>query len=332
MATPSSDGCTSSFSSLVSVLPPALTLIAAAATLLLLTCTMTHVLSGSPLSQLGLRPAGRGLWSYLAGQLSPARPTGGIRGTWGYDSSLGSHSPVARVLFHVCAFCVAWAALLLGPAALSAVLAVVHPSASSEQQAEQCSADSDLLTITSPSVLSDGILAAAAYFGGLFLYHMVTPGVSHPGGPREHKIRRMPQWDDITSNADQDVAAKSGVEWRCAVADDSHNVTLERFGVIGSNNNNNHYDGNDDDAGIKLGMTGEPSGRQMWTWSGRKGNAASDGSAGAGTSAGGTLRQLLTPTRGKKKTGAAAVDEDLVQEMACGGRAPGFNPSVNPNR
>lgn len=329
-ATPSDDGCAAS--SLVSVLPPALTLIATATTLLLLTCTMTHVLSGSPLSQLGLRPAGRGLWTYLAGQLSPTRPTGGIRGTWGYDSSLGSHSPAVRVLFHICAYCMTWAALLVGPAAFSAVLAVVnHASASSsEQQQEQCNAganaNADLLTITSPSVLSDGIFAAAAYFGGLFLYHMVTPGVSHPGGPREHKIRRMPQWDDITSNADQDVAAKSGVEWRCAVADDSHNVTLERFGVAGSDGSSNASGG--DDGEIKLGMTGEPSGRQMWTWSSaRKGNAAADGSAG------GSLRQLLTPTRGKKKAAAAAaVNEDLVQEMACGGRSPGFNPSVNPNR
>lgn len=323
MATPSDDGCASS--SLMSILPLSLTLIATATTLLILACTMTHVLSGSPLSQLGMRPAGRGLWSYLAGQLSPARPPGGIRGTWGYDSSLGSHSPAARVLFHICAYCVTWAALLVGPAAFSAVLAVVNPSASSEQQQqqEQCIAGADLLTITSPSVLSDGIFAAAVYFGGLFLYHMVTPGVSHPGGPREHKIRRMPQWDDITSNADQDVAAKSGVEWRCAVADDSHNVTLERFGVAGSDSRNGAAGSQDE---IKLGMTGEPSGRQMWTWSSaRKGNAAADGSAG------GSLRQLLTPTRGKKKA-AAAVDEDVVQEMACGGRSPGFNPSVNPNR
>ena len=324
MVTPTDDGCASPSSSLLSVLPPALTLIATATTLLVLTCTMTHVLCGSPLSQLGLRPAGRGLWSYLAGQLSPTRPTGGIRGTWGYDSSLGSHSPIVRVLFHICVYCVIWAALLVGPAAFSAVLAVVVNSSASSAEQEQCSAGAgagaDLLTVASPSVLSDGIFAAAVYFGGLFLYHMATPGVSHPGAPREHKIRRMPQWDDIASNADQDVAAKSGVEWRCAVADDSHNVTLERFGVAGSDSSHDAAGGQEDE--IKLGMTGEPSGRQMWTWSSaRKANAAD-----------GSLRQLLTPTRGKKKTAAAAVDEDLVQEMACGGRSPGFNPSVNPNR
>lgn len=320
MATPSGDGCSAS-SSLMSALPPALALIATAATFFVLACTMTHVLSGSPLTQLGLRPSGRGLGSYLAGQLGPAWLTGGIRGTWGYDSSLGSHSPVARVLYHACAFCVAWAALVVGPPAFSAVQAVVHPS-SSEQQCGVVAAiipygaEDSLLTITSPSVLSDGIFAAAAYFGGLFLYHMVTPGVSHPGGPREHKIRRMPQWDNVTSNADEDVAARSGVEWRCAVAEDSHNVTMERFDIAAG-------DGDARGDEIKLGMTGEPSGRQMWTWSNRK---------GGNVSAGGTLRQLLTPTRGKKATAAVAVDEDLVQEMACAGRSPGFNPSVNPNR
>lgn len=314
---------------LSTALPPTLTLLTATTTLLIVTITLTHTLSGRPLRQLGVRPPGRGLWSYLGGQLR-----GGI-GTLGYDSSLGSHSPLVRVLFHICAFLAIWASLICGPVWVTTLTGFYNGIGGDD--ATKMMYCTTALSITSASVLSDGIVAAAAYFGGLFLYHMVTPGVSHPGGPREHKIRRMPTWDDVTTHAvtamkeNSAKEQKAEVKWRCAVAEDSHDVTLKRFGVseaAAKDDDSNNDSSNNDDAAVKLGMTGEPAGRQMWTWSPKK--VGSGGGTGGG-GAGDVLRQILTPTR--KSGGApAAVDEKLVEEMACGGRPAGFNPSVNPNR
>ncbi len=102
----------------------------------------------------------------------------------------------------------------------------------------------------------------------------VPRGVSHPGGPRPHKIMRMPQWTEgkehflsqqllsgdcssttISSSSDDKEQAVS-TKWRCAVAHDSHRDTIAKFNYIKSK------DG--DDISSKL-MTGEPFGRQIWT-------------------------------------------------------------------
>jgi len=82
----------------------------------------------------------------------------------------------------------------------------------------------------------------------------VPQGVSHPGGPRPHKILRVPKWTQGKEHflpkelllGDEDDLNKS--KWRCAVAHDAHRDTDAKF----------------DNAGWST-MTGEPFGRQIWT-------------------------------------------------------------------
>ncbi|KAL1514656.1 hypothetical protein AB1Y20_003746 [Prymnesium parvum] len=75
---------------------------------------------------------------------------------------------------------------------------------------------------------------------GLFLcWYASTPSlVSHPGGPRAHRILRQPQWPDKEWRLDRG--------WHCAVAEESHRLTEAEA---------------DTSAGS---LTGEPAGRQTW--------------------------------------------------------------------
>lgn len=133
------------------------------------------------------------------------------------------------------------------------------------------------------SVFQSGAVAFVAYSIFQFVIHYLLPAVSHPGGARDHKIQRIPKWEDKSTTL-----ASFAEKWRCTVADESHDVTASKF------------------KGTSGKITGEASGRQMWT------NAPSD----------------------KKHGKAASIDDKLVSEMAAGGRdEPGtFNPTKNPNR
>jgi len=178
--------------------------------LLILTLCFGHVCTGKPLDQLGQRPMGSGLWSFLYNQLND-----GV-GMWGYDSSLGAWSPLIRVSVHFSCMFGLWAVSLLFLG-----------------NAEQC--------VSSSTITLCGFVVFMAYLSFFYIYFHKLPNVSHPGGPRAHKIQRKPQWDNVTTHVDLTP------EWQCVVAEDSHQVTEARFeGTAGS-------------------LTGEPAGRQIWT-------------------------------------------------------------------
>ena len=69
------------------------------------------------------------------------------------------------------------------------------------------------------------------------LWYLLSPAVSHPGGPRAHRILREPQWPDKTW------PAPTG--WRCSIAEESHAHT---HGALRNGQE----------------LTGEPAGRQIW--------------------------------------------------------------------
>lgn len=220
--------------------------------LLILTLAFGHLMQGKPLDQLGQRPMGTGLWSFLHHQVHH-----GV-GIWGYDTSLGAWSPLIRVSIHFSCIFGLWAMSLL-------VLPV----------GDSC---------VSPSTITMcGIMVTVAYLTIFYVFFHCMHNVSFPGGPRASKIQRQPRWNNETTVLLQHPNIAN--HWRCAVAEDSHQITSTVFeGTAGS-------------------LTGEPAGRQIWT-------TAPDSNAS------------------RKR-----VDENMVQEMASGGRPPqGFNPSVNPNR
>ena len=82
-----------------------------------------------------------------------------------------------------------------------------------------------------------GKVISGVLLASLALFHRLMPGVSHPGGPRAHRILREPQWPDKTWHAP--------AGWRCEVAEASHTATHKELRN-----------------GQKL--TGEPAGRQTW--------------------------------------------------------------------
>jgi len=122
-------------------------------------------------------------------------------------------------------------------------------------------------------VLLDSYIVVVAYLSVLYYFHYVRPGVSDPGGPRAHAIQRKPQWSNTSTTLD------SGT-WRCLVAQEAHDDSERKFAP--------HQ------------LSGEPSGRQIWTMQGRGANGINE-------------------------------NEALVQEMASGGRMEGFNAAINPN-
>lgn len=231
----------------------------AAAGLFLLSIVTAHGLTSYPIHKLGKRPMGKGIWTYLSSQLFSS--TSGI---WGYDNSLGCFCPIWRLSFHISSILVLYS--------------ILSSVAWSDEHAWNL-----------------GIVTAICYAAIFFILDKVTLGVSHPGGPREHKIRRMPQWDDKKSLVDDMLVSSDGKEkWRCAVATDSHRATLSSFGLQAKDGEN----------GIKsdaIGMTGEPFGRQMWV----KDSKSVD-------------------------VHLSMEQEKCIRDMARAGR-DGFNPSKNPN-
>jgi len=255
----------------------------AALALILLSLATAHIVGTYPLANLGKRPLGRGLWSYLYSQLfsfgrrgrGGSTSRGTSTGVWGYDSSLGSFAPMWRVSFHISGCMMMYAlALIIRPVDnLKLLLSVV-----------------------------------GLYMGTFWMIDTFLPGVSHPGGPRESKIRRMPQWKNVTTTIDErtlnhttGMGQGGSGKWRCAVAEDAHRVTLQRFNLDPASHGGN---------GVKtsqIGMSGEPSGRQIWT-------------------------TLSNENEAKVPVELTEAQIKLIQDMARADRpSGGFNPSVNPN-
>eukprot|EP00814_Leptocylindrus_danicus_P003855 CAMPEP_0116009816 /NCGR_PEP_ID=MMETSP0321-20121206/3647_1 /TAXON_ID=163516 /ORGANISM="Leptocylindrus danicus var. danicus, Strain B650" /LENGTH=480 /DNA_ID=CAMNT_0003478829 /DNA_START=35 /DNA_END=1473 /DNA_ORIENTATION=+ len=255
------------------------------ATLTLATLAAVNVFSGYPIENIGQHT------------LHPKFQFR-LQSIYGYDSSLGSWHPVLRSFIGFIAFLLIWAGVISAGVIFNLFEAVNYE------------ADARVW------VQHSQYAALAICLMHLYIQRYMVKGVSHPGGPREKKIRRVPHWDEGVRSlpscfgADATVASggtkksfwdnimdnnssssrsrsnsdKKQSRWRCAVAEASHEVTTLKF------------------AGVKgAGMTGEPSGRQMWTLD-------------------------------EGKSCATQVDEALVQKLACGGREyDGFDPSKNPN-
>jgi hypothetical protein len=185
---------------------------------------------------------------------------------WGYDPIQGAFAPPLRFRFHVVAVLALWSLVLY-----------FWPAA---LVPDQCLPSMGGVSL---SVLQSGIFSLTTYSFLQYVVHYLMPAVSHPGGAREHKIQRTPKWEDKSTTLES--FAKN---WRCVVAEESHICTEKKF------------------EGTCAKITGEPSGRQMWT------NLPSE----------------------KADNNSTTIDEKLVKEMAAGGRDnPGtFNPASNPNR
>jgi hypothetical protein len=252
---------------------------------------------------LGVRAKGRGLWSYLfhycrATFLNESPTTASYAaaaGVRGYDPILGALSPPLRLLSHLSTVVLLWSAVLFfwpGPAVLpDADLFRVsiggHPWPSSSAAAT--SSSSFAVVVLTLSFVQSGIAVGLTYLFFMYLVHHRLRGVSDPGGPRLRKIQRKPTWKDADSSLGK---ALADPRFRFATGRASHKATEARF------------------AGTSAALTGEPTGRDIWS------------DDGATNDAGGKHRA--------KRGG----DERLVKEMASGGRDDGsvFNPSKNPNR
>ena len=264
-----------------------------AVSLLTITLLTAQSLTPNPIQRLGKRPLGSGLLTYLYSQLFSSYP-----GCWGYDSSLGSFNPIWRLIFHTCGIMV-----------LSSVM---------------------LKTFGSHN-FSDAFMmifrACVLYSTSIGLYWTFGDGVSKPSGPREHKIRRMPKWDDkntmvervfmsTTSQNNSTVSLSSLTNsscrnWRCAVAQDSHRATLKRFNLDPKTHGENGINES------TIGLNGEPFGRQMWTSEPRT-----------------IMDEDSNNDNDNDDDGWTKVNPhmDLIRTFAKGGRKEySFNPSQNPN-
>lgn len=197
-------------------------------------------------------------------------------GVTGYDPIQGALSPPLRLLAHISAMFFLWSILLL----VVPLFILADDGTTSSNSCRYWNVP-DLVWYTAAVTVA----VYSAHFA--FLFHVLS-GVSLPCGPRPHKITRQPAWNNRLIPLPALVQAD---KFRCAYADDSHEVTQAVFQGTGAS------------------LTGEPAGRDIWT--GRDKSKSSNSAS---------LNKRIK------------VDERLVQEMASGGRASGFNPAINPNR
>ena len=249
-----------------------------------------HIASNKPLSQNGKRPMGKGVLTYFLNHVTSGT------GVKGYDSILGAFSPPLHIMFHLAL------SLLFYSAGIS--LLAINPRIHTkiENSIYQCETHIFPNSAYFPIYL-------VIYVFLCFLVGKFSRGVSHPGGPRKHRIRRSPKWNDKITYIDQcDDSHMDGIKWHCDVSTQSHAATAKRFidanpkpaVAAVSSTSRTGMKGET----ITLGLTGEADGRDTWSWT----KSSFD----------------------EKET--SKIDENLVQTMALGGRPKGFNPSVNPNR
>jgi hypothetical protein len=183
----------------------------------------------------------------------------------------------------------------------------------------------------------------------------VPNGVSHPGGPRPHKIMRTPKWTDGQRHVmPKELLVNKDGKWRCAVAHDSHRDTNQKFKAA-------EKLGDLDE--VKATLTGEPFGRQTWTRMNRQprmdsteteddlnavlkkefqqANASKSGPNNQqksekeeGPNIFQQIGDFLTNTPPKKPQSKPkdVKQTELVQTLASGGRPPlEFDPSKNVN-
>lgn len=213
--------------------------------------------------------------NHITKGIRPKQSKGSL-GILGYDSSLGAHGPLVLAPLRASVLLLVWCSicsfLLMTRMELVRwmtsvdstpqhgipelfVVGVIHGiqsvisaggSISDRYYASQPSVNIALSTIIYAFLfiaLAEMILYALGKVCMIFRIY-VPRGVSNPGGPRPHKIVRMPKWKEGV----QHILPNEFTKWRCAVAQDAHLDTDSRFGHAGSSK-----------------LTGEPFGRQIWT-------------------------------------------------------------------
>jgi hypothetical protein len=276
-------------------------LLALGGTVLVTALVLATVLSGTPVDQLGLRPIkGSGVWSWCLASLRE-----GV-GVYGYDAVQGAMAPPLRLQLHLAAILLLWGGLSLW-------------FGTSSSSSTECLLDLPL------SVWWMGAIVTGGYLGTMYILHHVLPGVSTPGGPRDFKMKRTPEWSDETTCADVDAT-----QWKCVVAQASHEDTHAKF--------------------PNSKLTGEACGRQIWSPTGVSSDDDTTTTTNTETKEEdnkedflGNLWHHVSGVLGdsnnsnnhddkEKDQDTTMVDEALVQTMAQGGRDSfGFNPSKNPN-
>ena len=92
------------------------------------------------------------------------------------------------------------------------------------------------------STMASGIIAAVAYTALMYFLNYKLPAVSQPGGPRPHKIQRHPDW-----KAGPIALPKEAYQFVYQQAATAHQTTEARL------------------AGTGAYLSGEPTGRDIWT-------------------------------------------------------------------
>lgn len=186
-------------------------------------------------SHAGVRPKGRGLFSFLYHYLID-----GV-GVFGYDPIQGALSPPLRLLCHVSAIFVLWGFMILYPIPI-----LDFSDHHNHPQFLPC--PTRMLAIPAlnlPTIVwFRGMSALFVYMLSFYDLFYVFDGVSVPSGPRPHKIQRFPRWENKT----WELTAIASKNWRCVTAQEAHAVTEARF--AGTTN---------------AALSGEPSGRDVWT-------------------------------------------------------------------
>ena len=201
-------------------------------------------------------------------------------GIFGYDSSLGAHGPLVLAPLRASILLLAWCSV-------SSFLVTTHMELVRWIASKQTSSSLEGIGLLTSHIVRgiQSLISAGEVVGerftsypamdvamstivyGLFyialvessLYALgivcmvlrvyVPRGVSHPGGPRPHKIVRMPKWTEGRQHVlSKEALYVKNIKWRCAVARDAHLDTDAKFGNAGSSR-----------------LTGEPFGRQIWT-------------------------------------------------------------------
>jgi hypothetical protein len=201
-------------------------------------------------------------------------------GIFGYDSSLGAHGPLVLAPLRASILLLAWCSV-------SSFLVTTHMELVRWIASNQTSSSLEGIGLLTSHIVRgiQSLISAGEVVGerftsypamdvamstivyGLFyialvessLYALgivcmalrvyVPRGVSHPGGPRPHKIVRMPKWTEGRQHVlSKEALYVKNIKWRCAVARDAHLDTDAKFGNAGSSR-----------------LTGEPFGRQIWT-------------------------------------------------------------------
>ena len=172
------------------------------------------------LAQLGLRPPGRNLWEWwwqyttTSTTSARARTPPAIVGIAGYDPILGAFDPATRTHCHIAAILCVWGVLL------RCLEAGSTPTTGTTTATSMC-------TSFRHDVLPLGLVTLVVYLVMMvYLVPYYCAPVSKPGGPRPHKIRRIPYWNEqqCTTIPHQQLHG-----WTYLSAESSHQHTRAQF-------------------------------------------------------------------------------------------------------